>query len=66
MNAYNLQWHYLIRPRNDGVGWIAMAKREPFRTQSAVYEPGDLWFAFGDTEQEARENIEAETRRMSN
>lgn len=58
-------WHYLIRPcRNGAPGWLAMAKRTPFVGDVWGIEPGQVWFQFGATEEEAREKIEAEVRQM--
>lgn len=29
--------------------WVALAKQEPFVNGHPVYEPGDVWFGFGQT-----------------
>ncbi|WP_269062057.1 hypothetical protein [Salipiger marinus] len=42
-----------------------MAKRTPFVGDVWGIEPGQVWFQFGATEEEAREKIEAEVRQMS-
>jgi hypothetical protein len=33
--------------------WIGLAKREPFVNGHPIYEPGDVWFEFGETEADA-------------
>lgn len=33
--------------------WTGLAKREPFMTGCVLSEPGDLWFEFGSTKDEA-------------
>jgi hypothetical protein len=39
--------------------YIALAKTEPFTRNdpNPILEPGDLWFEFGQTEEEALENL---------
>ena len=61
-------FHYIVRQcRNGTPGWIAMAKKEPFVTDGdGINEPGDLWFCFGVTEDEARAKIKAEVRAALN
>ena len=39
------------------IGWIGLAKREPFINGHPLNEPGDVWFEFGATEEEALRNI---------
>lgn len=48
-------WYIIVRPANDTfLGWIALAKREPFVTDGdSIAEPGPLWFEFGGTAQAA-------------
>lgn len=59
---------YLTRPCRNGVhGWIAMAKQGPFITDGdAVREPGDLWFEFGATRDEALGKLQTEIRSLQN
>lgn len=47
-------WNFRVFRSRAG-SWIALAKREPFVLEepSAIREPGDVWFEFGDTEEEA-------------
>lgn len=33
--------------------WYGLAKREPFVNGHPIYEPGELWFEIGDTEDDA-------------
>jgi len=39
--------------------YVAMAKREPFTCDNPhpIYEPGDLWFEFGVTPEQALERL---------
>jgi hypothetical protein len=41
--------------------WIALAKHEPFTSDNPdpITEPGDLWFEFGDTPEEAIKNLKS-------
>lgn len=57
-------WHYMVRPcRNGALGWLGMAKKSAFTANgSAVHERGDLWFTFGDTEDDAWDKIRAEVK----
>jgi len=41
-----------------------MAKLEPFTIGHPFYEPGDLWFQFGDTEEEAIAKVRAEVEQL--
>lgn len=39
--------------------YVALAKNEPFTcaNPNPIYEPGDLWFEFGDTPEQALANL---------
>ena len=45
----------MVRRRNDNLGsWVAFAKHEPFIAfGDAIREPGEVWFEFGSTSNEA-------------
>jgi hypothetical protein len=52
-------WHYAIFK---GVSkYVALAKQEPFISDPIhpFYEPGDLWFEFGETPGEAMTHLKA-------
>lgn len=53
MSVRFLAWYFAIKPGVEQ--YVALAKREPFVTQGPdpVYEPGELWYEFGDTPEEA-------------
>jgi hypothetical protein len=34
-------------------GWVAMAKREPFVGTDPIREPGQVWFSFGASRDDA-------------
>lgn len=57
-----INWYFLCRPvKNNGTGYIALAKREPFVCDGdALREPGELWFEFGTTPSEALSKLRAE------
>jgi hypothetical protein len=62
-------WRYRCRPGRNGVkGWIAFAKRGCFVSEwgHEIFEPGDLWFEFGTTEDEALAKLQAEVCSMMN
>lgn len=45
-------------------GWMALAKEEPFNgVNDPLNEAGDLWYAFGDTYDDACARLELELRR---
>lgn len=52
-----LRW-YFSTCKGRGL-WCAMAKHEPFVVGDPVAEPGELWFEFGDTEDEAMAKLKA-------
>ena len=55
--------HYFqVRPANNQSGFIAFAKTEPFTQDdcNGATEPGDLWFAFGETPRQALEGAMAD------
>ena len=37
--------------------WTGLAKRSPFVNGHPIYEPGDVWFEFGDTEDAALDAV---------
>lgn len=48
-------WYFMLsRGRSC---WIGLAKQEPFVNGHPIYEPGELWFAFGDTPDAAMDAI---------
>lgn len=46
-----MDWHFATWQGQ--TQWIAMAKREPFETGNPLTEPGELWFEFGATPEDA-------------
>lgn len=54
-------WHYAVGRGADG-GYVAWAKRTPILTDCPVCEPGEVWFACGQTEAEALGALKEETR----
>lgn len=61
-----MPWYYFVRTGRNGVtGWIAYAKPTPFGPNpdtdfDAMREPGEVWFQFGQTSEEALANLRAE------
>lgn len=58
-------WYFLAKPTRFPArpcnAFIAMAKREPFVTGGdCIREPGDLWFQFGPTKEEALARLKTE------
>lgn len=45
------RWHFTTWQGRSKV--CAMAKREPFVNGHPIQEPGDVWFEFGDDEEDA-------------
>lgn len=45
-------WHVTAWQSEHGA-WTGWAKRDPFVTGCLMSEPGDLWFEFGDSKDEA-------------
>lgn len=53
----NLEW-YFTAWRSPLTGrWTGLAKREPFVDGRPLHEPGDVWFEFGETKEEAMKAI---------
>jgi hypothetical protein len=48
-----LKWYYKVVRLKRQLGYFAMAKHEPFVGDNVMTEPGDVWFEFGDTEEQA-------------
>lgn len=57
---------FYIKVKRGTSCFIAYAKRAPFSgCDPILLEPGDLWFEFGDSEEEAVENlINADLKRL--
>lgn len=56
----NLEWFFLVKPKSTG-GFVAFAKREPFTCNANfVLEPGEMWFNFGESEEDALKNLKLE------
>lgn len=56
-----MAWHFICFEGADG--FVAFAKRGPFKATTvaeAIAEPGDVWFAHGDTHDEALAAVKAE------
>lgn len=61
------EWQYMCRPvRNGGKGWIAAAKRGFWVGDCVATEPGEVWFEFRATKNEAMFAIQNEVRRIMN
>jgi hypothetical protein len=46
------EWYFAASPRE--YSWVGMAKRaDPFVNGDPIHEPGEVWFGFGETEDEA-------------
>ncbi|MBR0871189.1 hypothetical protein JQ633_12530 [Bradyrhizobium tropiciagri] len=46
-------WHFHVHASHAGGDFIAMAKKEPFVNGDPLREPGDVWFEFGASPDEA-------------
>lgn len=57
-------WYFMVRP-GFARRWMAFAKREPFVAGGSTYEPGEVWFEYGATEEEALARIETEVRALA-
>lgn len=55
-------YYFIVKPKGrSGPGYVAFAKREPFVADAHfAYEPGEMWFEFGATEDEALKNLKRE------
>lgn len=53
------QWRFRTRQLANGE-YMTLAKRGEFQTNSSVLEPGELWFEFGVSAEEALHKIKAE------
>lgn len=51
------EFYFLVKPHMRGE-FVAFAKRVPFVADAHfAYEPDDMWFEFGATEEEALRNL---------
>ena len=61
-------WWYRISEARNEDGYIILAKREMFVLSEfePLLEPGELRFEFGETEENALDNIKIDTRKFTN
>ena len=62
-----MAWCYRVRRARNGVkGWIGFARQGPFTTPegSEFFEPDDLWFEFGDSEESVLAKLQTEVRQL--
>lgn len=52
-----MEWHFTVWQGR--TGWVGLAKRSPFVTGHPLTEPGEIWFEFGATAEEALKAIKA-------
>jgi hypothetical protein len=55
-----MDWHFTTYQLSTG-RYVALGKTEPFETGDFFTEPGDVHFAFGDTKEEALDQLKRET-----
>lgn len=61
MLALEARFFQVFRVRD---GWMALAKNEPFTSvNDPVHEEGELWYAFGDSYDEALARLKSELTR---
>lgn len=54
-------WHFMAKEYPEG--FTAFAKRTPFVAEAHIlFEPGDMWFEFGATKDEAMRRLRASLR----
>lgn len=48
------EWHFAARPcRNGSLGFLAWCKRGKIVSDGPMSEPGDVWFEFGESADDA-------------
>lgn len=52
-----MDWYFMAWQSPFTGKWTGLAKHEPFTDGRPLHEPGDVWFEFGETEEEALANI---------